>query len=135
MVRGQTSIEYISIVALVLVITIPLVVIFYDKMSETESAINFNQAEQIVNRIADNAQNIFYLGEDAKTTLKVTMPKHVTDFSIGNNEVVLVVQSKGKNTDIVAYTPVNVSGNVSFHPGTHYIILESRGSYVEVYEE
>ena len=133
--RGQASIEYISLVALVLVLSVPMLMIFYEKSAETKSTINFNQAQQIAQKIADNAESIYYLGENAKTTLRITMPENVVGIAIGNREVTLNLTDQGRISEIDASVPVNITGNISYYQGPHRIVIESRGSYVEVSEE
>ncbi len=127
--------EYITIVALVLFITGPLMYVFYKNTAATQETIDTNQITQIANKIADSAESVYYLGSGAKTTIKVYMPKNVINMSTGNNEISFKMQHQGKQSDFVAYTPINVTGTISFHSGVHYIILESQGAYVEVSEQ
>jgi uncharacterized protein (UPF0333 family) len=133
-VRGQVSIEYISIVALVLVLTVPLLLIFYDKTTETKSSINMNQANQIAKKIADNAENVYFLGTDSMTTIKLFFPENIQKITIQNNEVVITVKEVDRISDIVAYTPINITGNLSTYHGNHHVIVQSKGTYVEVTE-
>ena len=132
--KGQGSIEYISLVALTLVLVIPLIIIYFDNASSTEEAVIANQAEHVAKKIRDSAESMYYLGEGSKNSFRVYMPKHITEILIQNNEIVFRASTKNGINEIVQYCPINATGNISTWNGDHTIVVESKGSYVSVYD-
>lgn len=130
--RAQVAMEYMIIVGFVAVLTLPLVIIFQTHSRETTAEITSAQIYQISKRISDAAETVFYLGEPSRLTIKTYFPGNINSVSIGNNEIVFDVRTVGSSDEIVVYTPINVSGNISIHEGVHYIIIESKGGYVWV---
>ncbi len=130
--RAQVAMEYLIIIGFVAIITLPLVIIFQAHSKETTEEIASTQVYQISKRIADGAETVYYLGEPSKITLKAYFPENINSVSVGNNEIVFVLKKGAKEDEIVVYTPINVTGNISTHQGVHYITIESRGDYVWV---
>jgi len=130
--RGQVAMEYLIIVGFVAVLTLPLVIIFQTHSQETTAEINSAQIYQISKRISDAAETVFYLGEPSKLTIKTYFPSGIKSVLIGDNEIVFDVRAAGRSDEIVIYSPINVSGNISIHEGVHYITIESKGGYVWV---
>ncbi len=130
--RAQVAMEYLIIIGFVAIITLPLVIIFQTHSRETTEEITSTQVYQISKRIADGAETVYYLGEPSKITLKVYFPENINSVSVGNNEIVFVLKKGAKEDEIVVYTPINATGNISTHQGVHYITIESRGDYVWV---
>ena len=130
--RAQIAMEYLIIVGFVAVITLPLVIIFQTHSRETSDDITATQVYQISKRIADASETVYYLGKPSRVTLKAYFPSEINSIAIGSNEIVFVVDRGRLEDEIVVYTPINVSGNLSVSQGVHYITVESRGDYVWV---
>ncbi len=130
--RAQVAMEYLIIVGFVAIITLPLVIIFQSHSKETTEDITSTQIYHISKRIADGAETVYYLGEPSKLTIKTYFPAGVNSISLGGNEIVFRVKRGGKEDEIVVYTPVNITGNLSSSQGVHYITIESRGDHVWV---
>ncbi len=130
--RAQVAMEYLIIIGFVAVITLPLVIIFQTHSRETTEEITSTQVYQISKKIADGAETVYYLGEPSKLTIKAYFPEGIKSISLGSNEIVFVLKKGAKEDEIVVYTPINVTGNLSTHQGVHYISIESRGGYVWV---
>jgi len=128
--RAQVAMEYLIIIGFVAIITLPLVIIFQTHSRETTNEISSTQIYQISKKIADGAETVYYLGEPSRITLKTYFPENINSISIGSNEIVFFMKQGEKVDEIVTYTPINVSGNVSVHQGVHYINVESKGGYV-----
>jgi hypothetical protein len=128
--RAQVAMEYLIILGFVAIITIPLAIIFHTHSKETTAEITSAQIYQISKRISDGAETVFYLGEPSKLTIKTYFPRNVNSILIGSNEIVFNVKAGERTDEIVVYTPINVSGNISTYEGVHYITIESKGGYV-----
>ena len=131
MKKGQASIEFISIFSFVFLMTIPLVIIFFDQTGNVQDAIAENQIKNIATKIADKAETVYYAGEPSKTTIKAYFPQRIKSISILSKDIVFNY-STAKNTihTIESMSIVNLTGNISSVQGTHYIELEASGGVV-----
>jgi uncharacterized protein (UPF0333 family) len=127
---AQVSMEYLIIIGFVLLITTPLIVIFYQHTAITNDQIITSQADKIAKKIVDNAESVYYLGEPSKTRIKTYMPNNVEEIILGDYEVLFRVKTNSGISDISHTSNVNISGSISNSPGIHYISIESRGDYV-----
>ena len=127
---AQVSMEYLVIVGFVLLITAPLIIIFYEHTATTNDQVITSQSDKIAKKIVDNAESVYYLGEPSKTRIKVYMPNNVEEIILQDYEVVFKVKTNSGISDIAHTSNVNISGSVSTTPGIHYISIESRGDYV-----
>jgi len=128
--NAQVSVEYVMIIGFALLITIPLILIFYEYTRTTNDQVISSQVDQIARKITDNAESVYYLGEPSKTRIKVYMPENVEEAIISNKEVTFRVKTQSGITDISHISSVNLSGDIAITPGIHYISIESKGDYV-----
>ncbi|MBN2112075.1 hypothetical protein JW707_03165 [Candidatus Woesearchaeota archaeon] len=130
--KAQVAMEYLIIIGFVAVITIPLVIIFQTHSQETKAEITSTQIYHVSKKIADGAETVFYLGEPSRLTIKSYFPEDIASIQLGNNEIVFRVRTRNGIDDVVVYTPINITGNLSTHQGVHYLNIECRGDYVWV---
>lgn len=124
--------EYLVIVGFVAVIVIPMMIIFYSYADSTEDEIISNQIQKIGMKVADSAESIYYLGEPSRTVVRAFFPKNIRNATIGNNEILFIVNTKSGLDHVVVYTPVPIQGSLEVHSGYHNINVVSRGTYVEI---
>lgn len=132
MTKAQISMEYMTIVAFVVIITIPLMLIYYTYSAQTSDEINMNQLLQITRKIADTSESVYYLGKPSETTIKVYMPRNIKYVNITDHEISFTIETVAGLSDIVASTKVNVSGTVPISAGIHYINIKAEDYYVNV---
>ncbi len=130
--KAQVAMEYLIIIGFVAIVTIPLIIIFETNSKDTTDEISSAQVYQISKRIADGAETVYYLGEPSRLTIKAYLPDKISQISIGSHEISFKMRRGSIEDDIVVYTPINISGNLSKTQGVHYISIESRGGYVWV---
>ena len=130
--KAQISMEYMIIVGFVTAVTIPLILIFSIHSAEMNENIISNQVDHIASKIVDSAESVYYLGNSSKVTFQVRIPKNVDSISLGNNEVVFYVKQRNGIDHVVKFCSVPVNGSISYEPGIHNIIIESKGDYVWV---
>ncbi len=90
--RAQVSVEYIILIGVLLMITIP---IFYYALNTSSQTIRLNQAEDVIESIVNAADNVYALGPGTKNYVWVHIPSGVQSFSIGgtdNKEFMLKLQ-------------------------------------------
>ncbi|MBI3051061.1 hypothetical protein HYY74_01250 [Candidatus Woesearchaeota archaeon] len=74
---GQAATEYIMISAFALMVIIPAAYFFYSYSHSAEQRIRDAQVTRLATDIANNAEQVFYLGYPSKITLEEVMPANV----------------------------------------------------------
>ncbi len=133
MKRGQVSVEFITIFGFVFLMTIPLIVIFFDQAGSVQDAIAGNHLRNIAIKVVDKAETVYYLGEPSKTTLKTQFPERIEYINITSRIIIFGYRTaKNHIQEILAVSQVNLTGNISNNPGIHYIVIESSGDVVSI---
>jgi len=131
--NSQISVEYMMIIGFVTVITIPLIIIYYTFTQESGDEITSTQILQVVKKVVDAAESVYYLGEPSQTTLKVNIPGNIAsaDLSYGY-EVVYKVKTRSGTSDIVQNSNVNITGSLPINKGAYTITIKAISNHVEV---
>jgi len=132
--KAQVSMEFLMVVGVTFLLTIPLVILFLKESQSAGELVTTSQAAQIARRIVNSAESVHAFGEPATTVLRVYMPPGVNSTVIQGNELVLVVSSSGNFVSIEEPTSMNLSGSISVHPGIHNIRVTAIGNYVNISE-
>jgi uncharacterized protein (UPF0333 family) len=133
MSKAQISVEYALIMGFVVVISIPLVMIYYDYTALSNDEIIAGQVNRIAQKIVDTAETVYYLGEPSQTTLKVYIPHGIAAASIEQEkEVVFKLRGKTGISDIVHISSVNITGTLPTTQGIHRITLKAQQNKVLV---
>lgn len=132
--RGQAAIEYLIIAGFALAIIGVLTLLYFTQSEENKLMITTTQVDRITKKIADTAEEIYFLGKPTATTIKVYVPSNVEAIQIANHEVLFQVRSASGLIDIEQPTDVNVTGSISPTEGIKYIHLKARQGYVCIYE-
>ena len=111
--RGQAMTEMLVLVGFALVFIVPIAFLFLSASNNELSKTSVMQAKATARTIADNAGEIYLQGPGARKYIVVNYPQGVTDASVGNGAVVLILDSNGFRQDIVATTFANITGNLS----------------------
>ena len=131
--KAQISVEYAIIMGFVAVISIPLIIIYYDYTAASNEEIVSRQILNIAQKVVDTAESVYYLGEPSQTTLKVHIPNQVVESTIEQErELVFKIRTKTGITDIVQVSSVNITGSLPTTQGIHYITVKAEGGKVSV---
>jgi hypothetical protein len=130
--RGQVSVEYMMIIGFATMVTIPLILIYYNYSAESTDLVSTGQAMNVARKIVDASEAVYYLGEPSQTTLKVNFPTNIYIVNLTGKEVLFKMQVKNGLTDIVQLSSVNITGNLPSSQGVKIITVTARTGYVEV---
>lgn len=125
MKRGQISTEYIMIIGLIFLVTLPL---FAYAFVEVTRSIQMNHAEDAVNTLANAANTVYALGPGSKKYVWINTPGGVVSQSVSNKEISLKLHIFGGDSDVFADTKPTVIGSIPTSKGQHRIAVESLGS-------
>ena len=137
--RGQASIEYITVVAIALLIIIPATFLFFRYTSDSQDSLLNSQVEKIGTELIDTGRLMFSFGENSWRTMELTFPADIHDVIIyddgGISEFVLKYTNGDKLTESVFFTNIDLGNSTSFnctsgchlyvHSGLNKIRVES----------
>ena len=109
-VKGQSSLEYLLIVALTFAIIVPTTYLFYNYSKESSLQINDAQITRLGRNIVDSAESIFYSGQGSKTVLELNVPDNTASaVIIDGRELVFNITTDFGVSEIVFFSSVNLT--------------------------
>ncbi len=130
--KGQSSMEYLLLASFIMGIVLVLIVFFQSYSQETQDQIRMTQLHQLAKKLADSAEEVYYLGTPSKLTIKANIPPNVKKVTIGNNEIFFVLSTTQGDNEVGYVSKVNITGTLPKNEGIYEIVVESKGSYVLV---
>lgn len=128
--KSQVSVEYLFIMGFAVMMTIPLLLIYYTYSTESGESVAQNQALQIARKIVDASESVYYLGKPSQTTLKLNFPDKIQSINVSNKEVVFRIKTKDGTADLVQISSVNINGTLPSTQGIHIITVKAEDGYV-----
>ncbi|MBI4150300.1 hypothetical protein HY488_02755 [Candidatus Woesearchaeota archaeon] len=134
--KGQAAMEYLLIVGLAFVILTPMLYMFYDYTSTLRRDVNLAKVYKIGGTMVNTAEQMYYLGEPSKTTIRFNMPDGVVDVTVRGTMKDILVFHFG---DQANYEEIVIPGNVpmisllttsDFTPGIKVISVEATANEV-----
>ncbi|MBI2558930.1 hypothetical protein HYW20_06425 [Candidatus Woesearchaeota archaeon] len=108
--KGQSSLEYVMIVALTFLIVVPTTYLFYSYSKESSQEISDAQVTKLGRGIIDASESIFYSGQGSKTVLELNVPDRVQGAKIiDGRELVFTVSSSVGDTELVFFSSVLIT--------------------------
>ena len=108
---GQSSLEYLLIVAMTFLIIVPTTFLFYNYSKESSQELTDAQMTKLGRSIIDSAESIFYSGQGSKTVLELNVPDDVQSaLIIDGRELVFNVTTSFGISEIVFFSSVNITG-------------------------
>ncbi|HLG24187.1 MAG TPA: hypothetical protein VI564_04645 [Candidatus Nanoarchaeia archaeon] len=130
--KSQVSTEYMMIIGFATVISLPLLIIYYDFTSSSRDSVSANQALQIARNIVDASESVYYLGKPSQTILKVNIPNNVESINLSNREVIFKMKTASGINEIVQVSAVNITGSISQSSGIHTITIVASDNSVQI---
>lgn len=127
--RTQSSVELLIMLSFGLVILLPLVTLAFLQISSSSSSIYATEAQGAAEKLAAAAAQVASEGYPAQQAVSVQIPQNVQAIYVGTtsnslgNQITFVVNTNGGLDYVTAYTPVNVSGDLSAVQGSSTYII------------
>ena len=112
--------------------TLPLLLIYYTSISDSNESVATSQALQVARRIVDASESVYYLGSPSQTTVKLNFPDRIYTTNLSNYELIFKIKTKNGITDIVQVSAVNLSGSLPTSQGIHVITVSAQNGYVQI---
>jgi len=134
--KAQSSLELLVTLSFGLIILLPIVVLAFIQVSSSTSTLASAETQGTATKLADTAAAIGSQGFPAKQLVLMQVPPGVQQIYVGNqingvgHAIIFIVSTNAGQSYITAYTPVNVSGNLSqdTQPGTYLVNVSAQNS-------
>ena len=137
--------EYLLVVAIVLLILLPGIFLFYSQSQRTNADLGVKQLQKIGHDIVDNAEIVYRLGPPSRLVLKESFPDNLANLSIINDpaqkiyELVFVSRLGGLPSESSFPSDVDIRGiftQEDYSGGLKNVKVEAKrdgtGTYVEI---
>ena len=128
--KAQVSMEFLMVIGFAFLLTIPLVIIFYQQSKTINTDVTSTQVDKVASEIRDAADEVYYLGEPSKKTVKVYMPEGIKSITINGKKLVFLVDGPGGDYEVVKWTVTNVTGTLNPENGIHNVAVEAQSTQV-----
>lgn len=85
-VKGQSSIEFLSVVSISLLILIPVIVIFSSYVKTTNDGVMLQQIETVGSIIMSNAEDMYISGKGSWVIVEASLPSAINKIRISGNQ-------------------------------------------------
>jgi uncharacterized protein (UPF0333 family) len=126
--KSQVSMEYLMVMAFAFLLTMPLVVIFFEQSNNLNDDVTDAQIQRFANELIDAVDEVYYLGEPSQKVLKLYMPDNIKDVMIENNEINFTVESNQYTYLISKTSSATLVGEVLTFEGFHTIKVQAMSS-------
>lgn len=136
MKKLQSSFELLITLTFGLAILLPLVLIAFLQLSNSNASLSSAEAQQAASKLSSVATLVGNEGPPAKQLVQVQIPPNVQYIYVGTtkngigHEIIFVTRSPNGLSYITSYTPVNVSGSLGgeVNPGTFLINVSAQAA-------
>jgi uncharacterized protein (UPF0333 family) len=135
--KGQVSIEFLIIVGFAMLISIPLIYIFYIQSESVNSEITSAQVDKIASEVRDAADEVYYLGSPSKKTVTVYMPDSVKSITLIGTTIIFNVSTSQGRYEVVKWSVANFSSSsqIEAKSGIRHISVEAQAYDVLVTDD
>ncbi|NUN11228.1 hypothetical protein HUU53_01125 [Candidatus Micrarchaeota archaeon] len=126
--KAQASVEYLSIIALSLLILVPVWLFVNNINTDVQGELNLGYAKQAVRHIGESADLVFSQGYPAQLLVEVRVPSNIESVSIQANELSVRVSKKEGLSDVFYVTNGNLTGDlddVFRTPGVKRVLVKA----------
>jgi hypothetical protein len=134
--KSQSSFELLVTMTFGLAILLPLVVIAFLQLSNSNASLSSAEAQQAASKLTSVATLVGIEGPPAKQLVQIQIPPSVQYIYVGTSknavghEIIFVTRAPNGPSYVTSYTPVNVSGNLGgeVNQGTYLFNVSAEAS-------
>lgn len=94
--KGQSSFELFTTVAIMMAFLVPAVLLFFAISSQNLEETSKLQSDVVLRKIAHSINNVYLGGENTTKSILVNLPSNAKSLNITNEEVLIVLEISGK---------------------------------------
>lgn len=108
--KAQSAMEYLMIIAIVFVIIMPTVYLFYSYSKQSMDQSVYSQVGEIGRVILNNAKSVYYSGEHSKVVIDAYLPDNIQDtYILYNRELVFEIETDSGNNEMIFFSDINLT--------------------------
>lgn len=130
--RGQVAIEYLVIMGFAFLMTLPLIVIFFEQQTSANEDISDSQANRIAEEIVASADAVYYLGYPSKKTVRLYFPQGINAITLQDQYVSIEMDSSHGDYEVVRWSAANLTGSLKSYSGLHIIEFQANINHVNI---
>lgn len=134
--RGQSSVEYIMIVAVSLLMIVPATILFMNYTSDSKASVVSSQVFKVGTELVVTAEQMYSVGHNSWQTIELLIPEELVSVTVYNGSTSELVLSYGDPaSDVVLFSNIPLFNETSFdcssgcsvplHPGPNRIRVKS----------
>ena len=123
--RAQVSLEYAAVVAFVLAMSIPLWFFVQDRMSWARADLDASVSESTVSAVTDAANWASLAGYPARTTVDVSLPDTVINYSFAGKEFEVTYNRPGGFAQAYSVSRAYLSGVIPSRGGRFSLLVSA----------
>ncbi len=134
--KGQAAIEFLLVVALMLLVFVPTTFIFMKNTQKTNDKLAISKIDRLARLIINTAEIVYYEGPPSKRTIRGDFPSGISNINILSewdgpiivNQLIINYTASDPDKEMVYDSKVNINGtfNLSdFSKGIKNIVLTS----------
>lgn len=132
-IKGQVSMEYMTIMGLSLLLLMPLVVIFAQQSNSLQEEVDAVQIEKIGLSIIDSAEELFFLGSPSQKLLEIYFPNSIEQITI-ESQAIVFYYNDNESFAAESSLPLNLTGTINIHPGIHNVLIKAETANINISE-
>ncbi len=135
--RGQPAVEFLAVVAMFLLLTVPVFMYFYVSAPQKEYYASLSQAEAACNEFIKYGAMVGVQSEGTKISRLIVLPKHAQKITLNGTSVSIFVKYGNLESDVVRMGPAMFEYAEIDLPsgGTYSFVFENMGGKVHVRKE
>ena len=111
---------------------IPLLVIFYGYVTDSNEFRAFKHAQEVAAKIVNSAEYVYSLGKPSQATVRINLPSYVVASSLSDREVLFNLTTSNGIAEAYQLSSVNLTGDLPKKEGVYYLTLVANENGVEI---
>lgn len=108
--KAQSALEYLTIIAIVFVIIVPTVYLFYSYSRQSMEQSVYSQVGEIGRALLNNAKSVYYSGEHSKVVIEAYLPDNIQDtYLLYNRELVFEIEAGSGDNEMIFFSDINLT--------------------------
>jgi len=131
-VKGQAAIEYMIVIGIALVLSLPFIINAQESMVELRSGTSNVAVQDSLNDLEMAVETVSASGEPARRTFPVTFPDSLNSTTLHDSAVVVVVNSPTGTNTYTRTFEVNITGDLPDSSGRYMLRTEATSEAVNI---
>lgn len=128
--RAQVSMEYLTIFAFVIMLTLPLILIYGVQTKNVREDVLNAQMYKVLSKIGDSAEEVYFQGPPAKKTIRISFPEGIHSIKVNGSYIEATYTSGQSEITITKDTAAILNGTIRTFSGDHVITFTANTSEV-----